>query len=169
MEYLCKSVLTSNDSNDESKNEREQALLDVIHAAGLQAFDLQRLLSLAKQAQFWRVCEIIYQDLNKYDLIVECYLNDRYRQVDIFRFIQTIWLTIDEQQRTKVQEKIFEHFNELIEIDSMKAFQCFCVFFQMDLGKIMKLIGQNELAQYGILKVKLQFSQQTKKMFNSIF
>lgn len=161
--------MTSNDADDESKNEREQALLDVIQAAGLQAFDLQRLLSLAKQAQFWRVCEIIYQHLNKYDLIIECYLNDRYRQKDIFRFIRTIWLTIDEQQRRYVQEKIFEHFNEIIEIDSMNAFQLFCIFFEMDLSKVLKLIGKNELVQYGILKVKCHFINNFNSLFIELF
>jgi hypothetical protein len=29
----------------------------------------------------------------------------------------------------------------------------FCFFFQMDFGKILKLIGNNETIQYAILKV----------------
>ena len=46
LEYLCTctSVLTSANDN---KDEREQALFDVIQAAGLQIFGLQGLLSLA--------------------------------------------------------------------------------------------------------------------------
>jgi hypothetical protein len=47
-----------------------------------------------------------------------------------------------------------DHFIEIIQTDSFKAFKLFCVFFQMDLGKILKLIGKNETIQYGILKVK---------------
>ncbi|CAF4810821.1 unnamed protein product, partial [Rotaria socialis] len=66
LEYLCKSVVTSMNDSIDSKDEREQALIDVIQAAGLQEFDLIRLLTLARQAQFWRVCEIIYAEKNEY-------------------------------------------------------------------------------------------------------
>ena len=153
LEYLCKSVLTSSNSTDESKDEREQALLDVIQAAGLQAFDLKRLLSLARQAQFWRVCEIIYAETNEYDLILECYINDRQRRSNIFRYIRTIWPALDADERNKIQNKIMNHFNEIIETDAMKAFKLFCVFFHMNLARVLKSIGNNEVAQYEILKV----------------
>lgn len=154
LEYLCKSVLTSVNDNDDSKDEREQALLDVIQAAGLQAFDLKRLLTLARQAQFWRVCEIIYAEANEYDLILECYLHDRRRKLELFRYIRTLWPALNERQRSKVQEKIMEHFVEIVEAEPYKAFKLFCVFFHMDLGKVLKLLGKNEQAQYGILKVR---------------
>ena len=152
---MCKSVLTSSNDTNESKDEREQALLDVIQAAGLQEFDLKRLLSLARQAQFWRVCEIIYAETNDYDLILECYINDRQRRINVFRYIRTLWPELDERDRTKVQNKIMDYFNEIIETDAMKAFKLFCVFFRMDLGKLLKMIGNNETTQYEILKVKI--------------
>jgi len=115
------------------------------------------LLSLARQAQFWRVCEIIYNETNDYDLVLECYLNDRRRRMDLFLYIKKIWPIIDERQRTKIHNKILENFNEIIEIDSFKAYKLFCIFFKMDLGKVLKLIGKNEIAQYGILKVNFYF------------
>jgi hypothetical protein len=146
-------VLTSSNHTDEGKDEREQALLDVIQAAGLQAFDLKRLLSLARQAQFWRVCEIIYAETNEYDLILECYIHDRHRRTNLFRYIRSLWPALRENDRNKVQLKIMNYFNEIIETDAMRAFKLFCVFFQMDVGKVMKSIGKNETAQYGILKV----------------
>jgi hypothetical protein len=102
------------------------------------------LLSLARQAQFWRVCEIIYAETNDYDLILECYLNDRRRKLNLFRYVRTLWPALNEQERNKVQSKMMDHF---------KAFKLFCVFFQMDFGKILKLIGNNETIQYAILKV----------------
>lgn len=141
-----------NDSED-SKDEREQALVDVIQAAGLQAFDLKRLLSLARQAKFWRVCEIIYAETNEYDLILECYLNDRRRRLELFRYIRTLWPALNERERAKFHAKIMENFIQIIDAEPYKAFKLFCIFFQMDLAKVLKLIGKNETAQYGILKV----------------
>ncbi|UJR37717.1 hypothetical protein I4U23_030412 [Adineta vaga] len=162
LEYLCKSVLTSINDNDDSKDEREQALLDVIQAAGLQAFDLDRLLKLARQAQFWRVCEIIYAERNEYDLILECYLNDRRRKLNLFRYIRTLWPALNEREREKVQKKMMDYFIQIIETDSFKAFKLFCVFFQMDLGKVLKLIGKNETTQYEFLKSCFAYSDDTK-------
>ncbi|CAF0949717.1 unnamed protein product [Adineta steineri] len=162
LEYLCKSVLTSSNNTADSKDEREQALLDVIQAAGLQAFDLKRLLSLARQAQFWRVCEIIYSESNDYDLILECYLNDPRRKSDVFRYIRTLWPALDERERTKIQNKMMDHFITIIETDSLKAFKLFCIFFQMDLGKVLKLIGKNETAQYKILKGCFEYCDDLK-------
>ncbi|CAF1984410.1 unnamed protein product [Rotaria magnacalcarata] len=150
-----------NDSID-SKDEREQALIDVIQAAGLQEFDLIRLLTLARQAQFWRVCEIIYAEKNEYDLILECYLNDGHRRLELFRYIRTLWPALDERERSKVHSKIMDNFLTIIETDSFKAFKLFCIFFQMDLGKVLKLIGKNEKAEYGILKSCFAYTDDTK-------
>lgn len=147
-------MVTSIDDNDDSKDEREQALLDVIQAAGLQAFDLARLLSLARQARFWRVCEIIYAENKDYDLILECYLNDHRRKLNLFRYIRTIWPELNERERNKVHTKIMDNFVQIIETDPFKAFKLFCVFFQMDLGKVLKLLGKDEAAQYKILQVR---------------
>ena len=153
LEYLCKSVLTSSNDTHESKDEREQALLDVIQAAGLQAFDLKRLLSLARQAQFWRVCEIIYAETNEYDLILECYINDRHRRTNLFRYIRNVWPALGERERQKMHGKLMEYVTEIVEIDALRAFKLFCVFLQMDVGKVLKFIGKNEPMQYAFLKV----------------
>jgi hypothetical protein len=80
-------------------------------------------------------------------------LNDRRRRINLFRYIRTLWPALNERERDKVHSKIMEHFIEIIETDPFKAFKLFCSFFQMDLGKVLKLIGKNEAAQYIMLKV----------------
>ncbi|CAF1262120.1 unnamed protein product [Rotaria sp. Silwood1] len=119
------------------------------------------------QAQFWRVCEIIYAETNEYDLILECYLNDRRRRSELFHYIRTLWPALDERERNKFHMKIMENFIQIIETDSFKAFKLFCIFFQMDLGKVLKLIGKNEIAQYGILKSCFAYSDDTKSSSSS--
>ena len=91
--------------------------------------------------------------MNEYDLVVECYLNNPAQQSNLFDYIQTNWSTWNEQQRMKIQEKIFEHFSEIIQINACKSYELFCIFFQMGLAKVLKLINKNEPAQYAILKV----------------
>lgn len=128
-------------------------MLDVIQAAGLQSFDLKRLLTLARQAQFWRVCQIIYAENNQYDMILESSMNDRHLRSNLFRYIRTIWPSLDENERNKMRRKIMENFTPIIQIDPMKAFKLFCVFFQMDLNEVLQMINKNEKCQYEILKV----------------
>ena len=127
------------------------------------------MLSLARQAQFWRVCEIIYAETNEYDLILECYLNDRSRRLNLFRYIRTLWPALNEHERNKLHKKIMDNFNDIIEADSFKAFKLFCIFFQMDLGKVLKLIGKDEAVQYSILKVKRDFHVDHNLLFRKLF
>jgi hypothetical protein len=106
---------------------------------------------------------------NEYDLIVECYLNDRHRRIDLFRYIRTIWSTLDEHQRAKIHSKLIEYFSEIIEADPFKAYKLFCIFFQMDLGRVLKLISKNETAQYGILKVNIHLNEIKFNMIDHFF
>ena len=100
------------------------------------------------------MCEIIYAETNEYDLILECYINDRYRRANLFRYIRSLWPALDERDRQKVHGKMMEHVIEIIDTDALRAFKLFCVFFQMDVGKVLKLIGKNEPMQYAFLKVR---------------
>jgi hypothetical protein len=87
----------------------------------------------------------------------------------LFHYIKTIWSALDERQRSKIHDKILENFSQIIEIDSFKAYKLFCLFFKMDLGKVLKLIGKNETAQYGILKVKFVFFLSPSILLKYIF
>lgn len=58
--------------------EREQTLLYLLNSYSLQIvekFNLDRLLNLAKNAKFYRVCEILFELRGEFYEIVDCYLN----------------------------------------------------------------------------------------------
>lgn len=98
--------------------------------------------------------------MNEYDLVLECHLKNSLSSQpnELFDYIQMNWTSWNEQQRMKIQEKIFEHFEEIIQIDACKAYELFCIFFEMNLAKVLKLINKNESAQYAFLKVRITIS-----------
>lgn len=61
-----------------------QALLELLSASGLQQFDQARLLRLAHQAHFYRVCQLVYTKTKQYAKIVDCYLLDTARQQQVW-------------------------------------------------------------------------------------
>ena len=61
------------------REEREQALIELINAAGLRLFDPERLLVSAERAGFWAVCEMVLEQQQRYADIIPCFLNDEVR------------------------------------------------------------------------------------------
>lgn len=146
--------------------------MDVVQAAGLESFDVKRLLSLAREARFWKVCKLIHLENNEYDLVLECYINDRSDRHDFFRFVRTTFASVNENQKSKLRRKIFELSQEIIEIDARKAFKLFCVFFKTDLHQLLKMIEHDESLKFQILKVKLIdpfFFTETKVFLAELF
>jgi len=90
IEYLC------NGDDLDRIEEREQTLICLLNSFASDIntrFSLNRLLSLALQAKFYRVCEILYELKGEYYEIVDCYLNQENsteRQKQIFEVVRQI-------------------------------------------------------------------------------
>ena len=73
--------------------EREQTMLSLLDTSNVQqsdSVDLERILNLALNARFYRVCEILYELRGEYYEIVDCYLskeNSLQRQKEIFQVL----------------------------------------------------------------------------------
>ncbi|PVD38848.1 hypothetical protein C0Q70_01472 [Pomacea canaliculata] len=88
---------------DESRHEeRQQALMELIHAGGLAQFDEMRLLRLAENAKFYRVCEFLYEKRREYHNILLCYIKDPSRRYHVFTFINNI---VQSQLYTEAEKK----------------------------------------------------------------
>lgn len=102
IEYLC-------DTEESDRlEEREQSLLSLLNSFSLELterFDLDRMLSLAWKAKFYRVCEVLYEFRGEYYEIVDCYLtyNEEYkpgtddRQKQIFEVVRSLLNILYEQ------------------------------------------------------------------------
>ncbi|GAB6028320.1 Vacuolar protein sorting-associated protein 8 [Chamberlinius hualienensis] len=108
--------------NDETRHaERQQALLELLNAGGLQHYDEEKLLQLADQAEFFQVCELLYEQRKQYHKILSCYLKDKLRQVDIFNFIEIKLKDENSEEDTQFIREIIANIKAIIEIDHSKA------------------------------------------------
>ncbi|XP_015748737.1 PREDICTED: vacuolar protein sorting-associated protein 8 homolog [Acropora digitifera] len=84
LEYL------SNPDDDSRHEERQQALLELWNAGGLQQFDDARILVLAENAKFYRVCEMLYEKKRQFPKVLSCYFRDSYRAHQVFAYVHYV-------------------------------------------------------------------------------
>lgn len=82
---------------------------------------IERLLELAEQARFYRVCEILYEQQRRFDKVLLCYLNDPARRTKSFAYITQILNGVDYKAAEKIQleNQVVAVIDELIQVDAM--------------------------------------------------
>uniref|UniRef100_A0A8D3BLW5 RING-type domain-containing protein n=1 Tax=Scophthalmus maximus TaxID=52904 RepID=A0A8D3BLW5_SCOMX len=76
--------------DDSRHTERQQVLLELLQVGGVVQFNEGRLLALAEKAKFYQICEFLYENKHLYDRILDCYLRDPLRKVEIFSYIHNL-------------------------------------------------------------------------------
>ena len=107
-------ILTRNQGPGGQREERQQAVLDIIHAdtqTGWTHFDLSDLEEKCLSAGFYQVLEKLYERSGRQDEIIDCYLLDIQRRTRVFS-----WLA---RARVSVQT-LLEKMSALMEIDVIK-------------------------------------------------
>uniref|UniRef100_A0A3P9MCK4 VPS8 subunit of CORVET complex n=1 Tax=Oryzias latipes TaxID=8090 RepID=A0A3P9MCK4_ORYLA len=88
-----------------------QVLLDLLQVEGVVQFNEDRLLVLAEKAQFYQICEFLFEKKHLYDRIIDCYLKDPVRQCEIFSYIHNLLsmpgYSCEEKQT--VRSKVLQH------------------------------------------------------------
>lgn len=110
-DYLVKENIDGESPREHS--EREQAWLELISSNHLSHIPLEQQLVLASRAKCYCVREYLLEKLNEYDEILECYLNNPYRHLEVFMYI--------EQHAANPERKIYlqvlKNFPALMRID----------------------------------------------------
>uniref|UniRef100_A0A803SWN9 Vacuolar protein sorting-associated protein 8 homolog n=1 Tax=Anolis carolinensis TaxID=28377 RepID=A0A803SWN9_ANOCA len=75
LEFLC------SPDDDSRHSERQQVLLELLQAGGIVQFEESRLIQMAEKAEFYQICEFMYEREHRYDKIIDCYLHDPLRKV----------------------------------------------------------------------------------------
>ncbi|XP_053385366.1 vacuolar protein sorting-associated protein 8 homolog [Mercenaria mercenaria] len=134
LEFLC------NPDDDSRHEERQQALLELSHAGGLQQVDEERFLYLAERAKFYRVCELLYEKRRQFDKILSCYLRDYARKYHAFNFIITILDSerFTPEEKASVQAEALKNLEELVSIDSKQAAQMVVSNLSVSLADVVK-------------------------------
>ncbi|KAB7507360.1 Vacuolar protein sorting-associated protein 8-like protein [Armadillidium nasatum] len=76
--------------SDAYHEERQSAFMELMHCKSFKGFDFEELTQMAEKARFYRVCEHIYEETGNYEKILECYLNDKFRRLQVFSYINSV-------------------------------------------------------------------------------
>ncbi|XP_049808749.1 vacuolar protein sorting-associated protein 8 homolog [Schistocerca nitens] len=132
--------------------ERQQALLELIRAGGLQHYDQDRLLTLAHKAYFYRVCELLYEQRHEYDKILQCYLWDPLRKPQVFSYLRNILLLYNNTaERSKVEAQVVDNIKELLDIDAVKTAQIIVLHLPQTIPKILRKLDLEPEVLYQFL------------------
>ncbi|GAB5576600.1 vacuolar protein sorting-associated protein 8 homolog isoform X7 [Prionailurus iriomotensis] len=115
LEFLC------SPDDDSRHSERQQVLLELLQAGGIVQFEESRLIRMAEKAEFYQICEFMYEREHQYDKIIDCYLRDPLREEEVFNYIHNI-LSIpghSAEEKQSVWQKAMDHIEG--SIDSLKG------------------------------------------------
>nr|XP_054917170.1 vacuolar protein sorting-associated protein 8 homolog isoform X3 [Dermacentor andersoni] len=125
--FLFEQVLEhlTHPGDETRREERQQALLELLQAGGLASVDQAHLLSLAEQSHFYRVCEHLYEKQHLYHKILLCYLDDPSRKLQSFEYARRIFASPDvsEQEKSLLQDQLLSSLEALMQVDSRATSQ----------------------------------------------
>ncbi|KAK2151497.1 hypothetical protein LSH36_361g02006 [Paralvinella palmiformis] len=146
-EQVLESLCSSPDGESESRHEeRQQALIELLNAGGLEHFSEERLLRLTEHAKFYRVCESLYQKRKEYDKILSCYWKDPARKHQSFSYIEHILMSdyYSVEDKQKIEREAVSHIMELVSIDNKKTAQLVLNLFHCSLNDIITRLNKDE-------------------------
>ncbi|XP_048580337.1 vacuolar protein sorting-associated protein 8 homolog isoform X2 [Nematostella vectensis] len=148
LEYLA------NPDDDSRHEERQQALLELLAAGGLNHFDDERILVLAENAKFYRVCELLYEKTRQFPKILSCYLRDPARREQAFLYIHTA-MTDDaytDLEREEVKAAALDALQELVSVSCTMSANLIIFDFPDTLVTVVARLETNPSVQYEFLK-----------------
>jgi hypothetical protein len=116
-------VLTNSVENAQ-REEREQALMDMLNAGGQQYFDRERLIFQAQKVKFYRILEMLFEQGREYDKVLRCYLDDPNRQNQAFAFVQKVLADNDHyngEAKGQVEKSVIANLETLLAVDLKKT------------------------------------------------
>ncbi|KAI1889279.1 hypothetical protein AGOR_G00177500 [Albula goreensis] len=139
LDFLCNPEDTSQHA------ERQQALLELLHAGGTAYFEENKLLSMAETVQFFQVCEFIYEQKRLYHRIVACYLKDPSRKDQALQYLHEVITSADlsEEERVLFQNEVFCNLQELLVLGARETASLVLRHFQDSVPLIMETLQQD--------------------------
>ncbi|XP_076973888.1 vacuolar protein sorting-associated protein 8 homolog [Tamandua tetradactyla] len=141
LEFLC------SPDDDSRHSERQQVLLELLHAGGIVQFEESRLIRMAEKAEFYQICEFMYEREHQYDKIIDCYLRDPLREEEVFNYIHNI-LSIpghSAEEKQSVWQKAMDHIEELVSLKPCKAAELVATHFSGQIETVIKKLEKQVL------------------------
>ncbi|XP_065215461.1 vacuolar protein sorting-associated protein 8 homolog isoform X2 [Planococcus citri] len=133
-----------NDKDLNTHEERQQAFLDLMLADDFQHFQVDQLLTMARNAEFYRVCSEIHSQKGEYGQVLRCYLLDPHRKLQVFDYLEHT------SNKKELHANVMENFDNLLEINSEKTGFIFGKYYQDDIPNVIHQIKSKQ--QYYFLK-----------------
>ncbi|EPY82375.1 hypothetical protein CB1_000660003 [Camelus ferus] len=118
----------------------DQVLLELLQAGGIVQFEESRLIRMAEKAEFYQICEFMYEREHQYDKIIDCYLRDPLREEEVFNYIHNI-LSIpghSAEEKQSVWQKAMDHIEELVSLKPCKAAELVATHFSEQIETVIK-------------------------------
>uniref|UniRef100_A0A803XK21 RING-type domain-containing protein n=1 Tax=Meleagris gallopavo TaxID=9103 RepID=A0A803XK21_MELGA len=133
LEFLC------SPDDDSRHSERQQVLLELLQAGGIVQFEESRLIQMAEKAEFYQICEFMYERELRYDKIIDCYLRDPVRKEEVFNYIHNILSMpgYSAEEKQAVWQKALEHIEELLLLSPCKAADLVAIHFTEQIESII--------------------------------
>ncbi|XP_010115537.1 PREDICTED: vacuolar protein sorting-associated protein 8 homolog, partial [Chlamydotis macqueenii] len=133
LEFLC------SPDDDSRHSERQQVLLELLQAGGIVQFEESRLIQMAEKAEFYQICEFMYERELRYDKIIGCYLRDPVRKEEVFNYIHNILSMpgYGAEEKQSVWQKALEHIEELLLLSPCKAADLVAIHFSEQIESII--------------------------------
>uniref|UniRef100_A0A8B9FMN3 VPS8 subunit of CORVET complex n=1 Tax=Amazona collaria TaxID=241587 RepID=A0A8B9FMN3_9PSIT len=141
LEFLC------SPDDDSRHSERQQVLLELLQAGGIVQFEESRLIQMAEKAEFYQICEFMYERELRYDKIIDCYLRDPVRKEEVFNYIHNILSMpgYSAEEKQSVWQKALEHIEELLLLSPCKAADLVAIHFSEQIESIITNLQVNLL------------------------
>ncbi|XP_062867008.1 vacuolar protein sorting-associated protein 8 homolog isoform X2 [Trichomycterus rosablanca] len=141
LEFLC------SPDDDSRHTERQQVLLELLQVGGMVQFDESQLLVLAEKAEFYQICEFLYEQKHLYDQIISCYLKDPLRKEEVYNYIHNILSMpgYSPEEKQTAWNKSLEHVKELVSINPAKAAELVCGHFISEVEPIITVLEDDYL------------------------
>ncbi|XP_048170161.1 vacuolar protein sorting-associated protein 8 homolog isoform X3 [Corvus hawaiiensis] len=133
LEFLC------SPDDDSRHSERQQVLLELLQAGGIVQFEESRLIQMAEKAEFYQICEFMYERQLRYDKIIGCYLRDPLRKEEVFNYIHNILSMpgYSAEEKQLVWQKALDHIEELLVLSPGKAADLAAIHFSEQIKSII--------------------------------
>ncbi|XP_070609198.1 vacuolar protein sorting-associated protein 8 homolog [Erythrolamprus reginae] len=141
LEFLC------SPDDDSRHSERQQVLLELLQAGGIVQFEENRLIQMAEKAEFYQICEFMYEREHRYDKIIDCYLHDALRKEEVFSYIHNI-LSIpgySTEEKQSVWQKTMKHIEELTSVSPFKTADLISIHFTDEIEQIIQILKDEHL------------------------
>jgi len=158
-------MLTAGGQEAGQKEERQQALLDIVQSGerGWDHFDEKVLEENCLNVGFYKILEKLYERTGQHEKILDCYLLDKGRTLQVFSFLQSMLLdtSFPPSSLSLLKDQVMEKLYDLVELDCRKVASLVFQHKLISTVAVLEKLGSNKPLLYQFLTHLLDYRENT--------